>query len=76
METDIQNHKFDGDPDGLKFVWSLDREEFQTLIYCVNNKGEANLLDSRNNYHFEITKSSDGIFMVSKVEPSSASSWF
>jgi hypothetical protein len=76
METKIQGYNFDGDPDGLKFVQFLDRDEFETMRSRVDDRGEANLLDSRNNYHFEITKSADGIYMVSKVQPSSSSSWF
>lgn len=75
METEIQDYKFDGDEDGLKFMRLLDRDEFETIKYCVDNKGEANVFDSRNNSHFEITKSSDGIYMVSKVK-SSSFSWF
>ncbi|MEK7151657.1 MAG: hypothetical protein AAB784_03020 [Patescibacteria group bacterium] len=75
-ETKIQGYMFDGDADGLKFLQLLDYEEFESLRYCVENKGEANFLDSKFNYHFEITKSSDGIYMISKVQPSSSSSWF
>lgn len=75
METKIQGYKFDGDPDGLKFMQLLDWDEFETIRYCVDNKGEANIFDSYNKYHYEITKSSDGIYMVSKVQPA-GSSWF
>ena len=74
-ETEIQGHTFDGDPDGINFIQLLDRHEMETLIYSVDNKGEANLLDSKNNLHWEITKSSDNIYMISKVKPHS-SSWF
>lgn len=76
METKIQGYKFDGDPDGIKFMQLLDYDEFETVRYCVENKGEANIFDSKFNKHYEITKSSDGIYMVSKVEPSGSSSWF
>ena len=75
MEMKIQGYTFDGDPDGLKFVQLLVWEEFESARYCVDNKGEANIFDSKNNYHYEITKSSDGIYMVSKVQPSSSSGW-
>ena len=75
METKIQGYAFDGDPDGVKFMQLLDFDEFETTRYCVENKGEANIFDSKLNYHYEITKSSDGIYMVSKVEPTSASGW-
>ena len=75
-ETKIQGYNFDGDDDGLKFLQFLDFDEFETMRYCVENKGEANILDSKYNYHYEITKSSDGIYMVSKVKSSGSSGWF
>lgn len=75
-EIKINDYQFDGDPDGLKFMQLLDWEEFGTLRYCVDNKGEANVFDSKLNNHYEVTKSSDGIYMVSKVKPTSSSSWF
>ena len=75
MVTKVQNYQFDGDPDGLKYVQLLDQDEFETLRYCINGKGEAHIFDSRKNFHFEITKSTDGIYMISKVQPPS-SSWF
>lgn len=75
METKIQGYAFDGDPDGIKFMQLLDWDEFETTRYCVDNKGEANIFDSKYNYHYEITKSSDNIYMLSKVK-SSGSSWF
>ncbi len=75
METKIHGYLFDGDPDGLKFVANFDWDEFQTAKYVVDNKGEGNFFDSKGNVHWEITKSADGIYMVSKVK-SSSSSWF
>lgn len=71
----MHGYKFDGDPDGLKFLELLDEAEIGTIIYCVDNKAEANSYDSYNKAHFEITKSADGIYMISKVAASS-SSWF
>jgi len=76
VEIKIQGYKFDGDPDGIKFMQFLDWDEFETIRYCVENKGEANIFDSKLNFHYEITKSSDGIYMISKVKSSGASSWF
>jgi hypothetical protein len=76
METKIQSYNFDGDDDGLKFLQFLDSDEFETMRYCVDNKGEANIFDSKYNNHYEITKSADGIYMVSKVKSSGTSSWF
>ncbi len=75
METKIQGYNFDGDPDGIKFLYALDAEELQTLIYDTDNKGKANFFDSRNNYHYEITRSQEYVYMVSKVQAPS-SSWF
>jgi len=65
MAIQIQGYNFDGDPDGLKFINKLNWDEFQTLIYCVDNKGSAHI-QSDFAAHFEITKSSDGTYMVSK----------
>lgn len=74
MVTEIQGYQFDGDPDGLKFVSRFNWEELETLMYCVDNRGKANILDNLSN-HLEITKSSEGVYMVSKVA-STTSSWF
>ena len=57
-ETKIQGYQFDGDPDGIKFMQLLDFDEFETVRYCVENNGEANIFDSKLNCHYEITKSS------------------
>lgn len=76
METQIRDYNFDGDPDGIKFMQLLDYDEFETVRYCVDNKGEANVFDSKSNHHYEVTKSSDGIYMISKVKSSGLSSWF
>ncbi len=57
METKIQGYKFDGDPDGIKFLYNLDAEELQTLVYDADNKGKANFYDSYNKYHYEIIRS-------------------
>lgn len=75
METKIHGYNFDGDPEGLKFLGFLDSYEWETIKYCVDNKGEANVYDSYHKKHYEVTKSSDGIYMVSEVK-SSSSSWF
>jgi len=72
--AEIQGYQFDGDPDGLKFFGRLDWDELQTVIYCVDNKGKAKVLDNYGN-HLGITKSSEGIYMISKVAAAS-SSWF
>lgn len=74
MATEIQGYQFDGDPDGLKFIGRLDWDELQTIIYCVDNKGKAKMQDNYGN-HLEITKSSEGVYMISKVAAAS-SSWF
>lgn len=74
MEQSIKGYKWDGDPDGLKMMAMLNDQEIETILYCVKNKGEANIRDTKYNCGYEITKSQDGIFMVSKVEIST--SWF
>jgi hypothetical protein len=75
MVTKIQNYDFDGDPDGLKFIGLLSLDEFESMRYCIENKGDAHLFDSYNKYHYEVTKSAEHIYMVSKVQPASSSSW-
>lgn len=76
MATKIQGYYFDGDPDGLKFISWLDYEELQTMVYDADNRGKGYVEDSYNKTHFEVTKSPDGTYMVSKVKPSGSSSWF
>ncbi len=74
MSTSIKGYNFDGDPDGLKFVQFLDDNEIQTIRYCVDNKGEAHIRDQKNN-HLEITKSGEGVYVISKTAATS-SGWF
>jgi len=75
-ETEIHSYKWDGDPEGLRFLGFLDWNEIETIKYCVDNKGEANFYDSHGKKHYEATKSSDGIYMISEVKPASSSNWF
>ncbi|MBI4160386.1 MAG: hypothetical protein HY506_00570 [Candidatus Yanofskybacteria bacterium] len=74
-EIKIHDYKADGDPEGLKFLEYLDLNEWETLRYAVDNKGEANVLDSHGKKHYEVTRSSDGIYMISEVKPE-GSGWF
>lgn len=71
MATEIQGYNFDGDPDGIRFFGNLSWDELQTILYSVDNKGKAHIQSSPTN-HFEITKSSDGTYMISKIQPSSS----
>lgn len=66
METTIQGYTFDGDPDGLKFVQSMNYDEIMTIVYCVNNRGRASILDNYKK-HLEITKSGEGIYLVNRI---------
>ncbi len=75
MPAKIQGYDFDGDLDGLKFLGFLSWDEFESLRHSIDDRGKTNVFDSKYNSHYEITKSSDDIYMVSKVQPSSSSSW-
>ena len=75
MATTIQGYNFDGDPDGLKFVQGLTYDELQSVIYLVENKGDAHVQSSPS-MHFEVTKSSEGNYVISKTQSSTTSSWF
>lgn len=67
MATQIQGYYFDGDPDGINFFWKLNTAELATIAYAVDNKGDAHVIDTYNQYHYEITKSSEGSYVISKV---------
>jgi hypothetical protein len=75
MATTIQGYNFDGDPDGLKFIQGLTWDELLSVIYLVDNKGNAHL-QSTPSMHFEVTKSSEGNYVIAKTQASGSSSWF
>ncbi len=73
MQQKFSGYKFDGDPDGMRFLEQLSEDEIITIVKAVDHQGKANIMDS-NHDHLEITKSAEGDYMVSKISVSS--SWF
>ena len=73
MEQTFRGYKFDGDPDGIRFLGLMSEDEIVTIVKSVDNRSKANILGDNHN-HFEVTKSSEGIYMISKISVSS--SWF